>query len=977
MTFSLGCGKWCLSKTDPLHKPSRLPGNRYLVNSDRVCRVDNELKVHVLTSARDDIQAVFNKYSTYLVCEKIIYNFTSNGNEARHGLVHRFVGNKRVMFARGLVSRAQLHTILRYDQGVDVMLTTVLSECGLPVFNQDVLNSFKMLRRQRAQNAKVQGNPLVMMKRKYDAMVARGQAVRRDRGDEEPGHSAGQAIFDNGEQAASIIKKRKTIAVRRCSRCKRQGHSKRKCPIKTGPSVDPKKVLPGLSVAVPLTSLNSVVLVFIDIECTSGSVYDLEVVQIACDAVRWPAMTSSPIKNSKFNMFATHKRPVSGHVRRKLSGMDWDGLANAPPFKDILQRLFAYLKRVGTDFNSIVLVAHNGKPFDLPALFNAANEVGIDLFENLRTLNVAGLCDTLVVVRADAASKSDKGVGLAALFNETLLRVPRAKTFNAHDAAEDVDALLHIVTHNERFRRFRDAGSLDKVVLPLPLLNQYCQAMKDEYWFGEQQMALALKEESEPGWTAPVLVPKKAKKLNSLNAKAPKRSRTSKDAKTSALRCRRRSSASTASDGESDAGDSESDASSLHSAESSETMHNSCNQSTLSDGSNDIHMINVDMATASTRRSSRQISASSTPNSLVSEPLKEQIVFAVPSKKDRTVTAKKISTVRRQRQTMSSSNRGSSGNAENPIDVDCGPDELPAVLEVSQTKPQARVARSLKLSTRPISLPAFVSSNGVISTDHGSSFERLQECLRDIISRDPSSIVMECAKNLNVRADMVNCLLERLPGQDIRMSFLNSDIINSISAVLSTRHPLCSITSTYVGVWALETSTTIESKCSRLKMVDFDNDNIFFPIHHKELEHWSLVRLHWSGECWEVYYIDSLFSQETGNKYCDAIVEMVQSYLTIYRQKFADAAVLKRGKRLVMVGRDSAKNSGRASARFERHELSSTCQTDGYNCGCYMLHHIESVLNRQTNWTVFPNSQEYFAAYRRRLLLMLWTFDGI
>jgi len=879
------------------------------------------------------------------------------------------------MFARGLVSRAQLHTILRYDQGVDVMLTTVLSECGLPAFNQDVLNSFKMLRRQRAHHSKVQGKPTVMVKRKLDAMLARGQAVRRDRADGDPAHSAGQALFDNGEQAASIIKKCKTNAVRRSARCKRQGHTKSKCSNKTGPTLDPKKVLPGLSVAVPLSSLNSVVLVFLDIECTSGSVYDLEVVQIACDAVRWPAMSGPPIQNSKFNMFATHKRPVSGHVRRKLSGMDWDGLAHAPPFKVILERLFAYLKRVGTDFDSIVLVAHNGKPFDIPALFNASNDVGIDIFENLRTLNVAGLCDTLVVVRADAASKSDKGVGLAALFNETLLQVPRAKTFIAHDASEDVDALLHIVTHNDRFRRFRDADSIDKVVLPLHLLHQYCQAMKDEYWFSEQQMALALKEESEPGWTAPVLEPKKAENRKSLKTKAPRTSRTKK--KRSTLNRRQRASSLSASDEETDADESRSDHTS-HSAESAQTMlgiHNSSNlQSSLSDASVDDSMSDLVLEPASAKRlSSRESSRTQSGQ----ENVFTLDIFAVPNKKARIVTDNKISSVRRRRVDSSPSNVAVNQANDDPIDVDCGPDELPGALEVSQTKPQARVARSLRLCTRPILLPAFVSSNGTLSAEHGLSFERLQSYLRGILAHEPSSIVMECAKNLDVRANMIYCLLERIPGEDIKMSFLNSDVINSLSAVLSTRFPLCSITSTYVGVWALETSITIESKCSRLKMVDFDNDNIFFPIHHKKLEHWSLVRLHWSGECWEVYYIDSLFSQEIGNMYCDAIVDMVKAYLTTYRQKFADAAVLKGGKRRVILGRDSAKNSDRASARFQRFELPTTVQTDGYNCGCFMLHHIESVLNRLTNWTVFPNSQEYFAAYRRRLLLMLWTFDGV
>ena len=167
----------------------------------------------------------------------------------------------------------------------------------------------------------------------------------------------------------------------------------------------------------------------------------------------------------------------------------------------------------------------------------------------------------------------------------------------------------------------------------------------------------------------------------------------------------------------------------------------------------------------------------------------------------------------------------------------------------------------------------------------------------------------------------------------------------------------------------------METKCSRLVKLDFDNDNIFFPVHHPTASHWSLVRLQWSGECWNVYYIDSAFDQQVGDVYCNAIIRMVQAYLSIYRQVLAEKAQSKGGKR-VIIGRDQAKMKKRASASFNRILLSTSKQVDAFNCGCFMMHTIENVLANRVEWATFPNSTDYFAAYRRRLLLTMFTFDG-
>ena len=119
----------------------------------------------------------------------------------------------------------------------------------------------------------------------------------------------------------------------------------------------------------------------------------------------------------------------------------------------------------------------------------------------------------------------------------------------------------------------------------------------------------------------------------------------------------------------------------------------------------------------------------------------------------------------------------------------------------------------------------------------------------------------------------------------------------------------------------------MEFKCSKLTSIDFDNDNIYFPIHHGKIAHWSLIRLKWTGEVWEVYYVDSLFAQDAGDIFCDAVTDMVKAYLTTYRKRMAEAAHA-RGRKRVKFSRDHGLNAKRASAAFVRVPMPSVKQKD-------------------------------------------------
>ena len=260
--------------------------------------------------------------------------------------------------------------------------------------------------------------------------------------------------------------------------------------------------------------------------------------------------------------------------------------------------------------------------------------------------------------------------------------------------------------------------------------------------------------------------------------------------------------------------------------------------------------------------------------------------------------------------------------------------------------------------------------NPTLDSNSEWTFRRLH-----IIRHDSSSDVIECAKNLPVSAGQLLCLLVRDSDEIDRVNLWNIDVIKVFNAILASRFPLFSITSMWIVVWALQDFTTMEAKCSRLVQIDFDNDNIVFPVHHPAALHWSLVRQHWSGDCWKVYYVDSAFDQDVGDMYCNAIVCMVQAYLSTYRQLFAEKALAKGGKRVV-IGRDQGNMKKRASASYNRIVISTSKQVDVFNCGCFMMHTIESVLANRDECATFPHTTEYFEAYRRRLLSTLFTFDG-
>ena len=68
---------------------------------------------------------------------------------------------------------------------------------------------------------------------------------------------------------------------------------------------------------------------------------------------------------------------------------------------------------------------------------------------------------------------------------------------------------------------------------------------------------------------------------------------------------------------------------------------------------------------------------------------------------------------------------------------------------------------------------------------------------------------------------------------------------------------------------------------------------------------------------------------------------------------------------------DETKLGSKCSATYVRKVIPKNSQTDDYNCGCFVLHTIECVVNEVPEWTSFPSSADYMGKYRRRILLSL------
>lgn len=140
----------------------------------------------------------------------------------------------------------------------------------------------------------------------------------------------------------------------------------------------------------------------------------------------------------KFSCYIKPLIPISVEAQ-KVTGISWNGTAmtvkglhvDAFPIEEALCKFLEFLKK----FDSVILVAHNGRVFDFRVLSYAVNRLGIcDIFLNY----VLAFVDSLSMFRSKVPKLSSyKQEYLAQHFCE--------ESYNAHNATDDVNMLIKIL----------------------------------------------------------------------------------------------------------------------------------------------------------------------------------------------------------------------------------------------------------------------------------------------------------------------------------------------------------------------------------------------------------------------------------------------------------------------------------------------------------------------------------------------------
>ena len=1037
-------------------------------NYDRLVHVDKENNVIIKTSLKDEIQAIFNKYSSYAICEKIIFKFHSNGNESRHSLIHKKTGDKTIFFGRGLIARSMMHSVLGYDVSTEFMLRTLFSKIGLHTMNSSVVRSFAYPRKLRKHCLARRSNQEAKVIRNHNFLSARNLLVKQRVDDAGDGHIPGQAIFSDGvnvharPRVATTSKtfSSKVPVVKRCGNCMEQGHTLSMCD-----RVDVPRIAKGAKVP-PMNSPRcatvgdcSPTIIVFDIESTHGSPYKAEVIQIAAAALTFkglaPLQRDNKLPNSKysFNMLAKHNHPVQPIVRKKLKGMDWDKLPLMPPFQTVMRSFLTFIKDVAMNSlsKSVVLVAHNGKAFDVPTLFHSCSRVDIDLFKELEDAGVDGMIDTLLLSRhkcsvgvasqtsltSTSKKKADSNAAalpnnLTSLFEETNLLSAFEGTFTAHDAADDVRALVHVLRFNTRppFALLRQDLSF-RPVIHLADMVTYCSLTAEAHFRKDGLLAKQLAIEAAVGWkirevfAKPKSMKRKRGPSSTLHPRPPTKGSNSKKGtkKVSIANKRRRSLVVAKKKPIQNSGDESSSATSSQSDHSDENEDRT-QSSIASDAGDDSSMLSYFESSMENVTERSPIAPSSNNDSPDSNPrqkrsLKKRRVgdklhsSTANNSHDDCAPEPSLSSAQGSMSlesnwkiNASSKSKALTTNNQNNSNVShvdgavivLSDDEIPpqrandgrmsltreilsgdsgrdASLSAPLSNIYENVYRAMRLvKVAPLNTFMSLDENLPRCPELDRSSRTLRQYITSMLETEPHAQILLCATIAPITSTSLICLLPDPNATNIRKFFLNDVVMNSYASVIATRNPRSSVASSFTATLLLSDMKTEVEKCRALVYIDFNNDHVMFPIHLPDCEHWALVYVRWSSSQWVISYLDSALSQERGDEVCTAISTNVSLYLRRYRNAIRLSGAF-RAHRSKLIDQDELKMALKARASFRREVIEMGKQTDLYNCGSFVLNAIECIASSSVQVQSIPSASSYHTRYRERILLSLCSFN--
>ena len=257
---------------------------------------------------------------------------------------------------------------------------------------------------------------------------------------------------------------------RKCGHCKVEGHNRTTCPVlqadagrlgaeNTMLDEDPSKTTlprrPGMTQG-PIINLHRSLFVVFDLETTGFAAARDEIIELA-------AVVLSPdgiqLEDGTFSSFVKPERNIPSPVTQ-ITGITNEMVSSAPPFPDVAKDFFEFLNYVQDLFQAVeqeqaldeeepiqhfVLVAHNGKRFDIRFLHNMLKRYDLEhYFINDSRFGFA--IDTMEHARKVYSEKQDS-IPSSYRLGDLFQFITGVGLDTAHRAMADVKATICILRH--------------------------------------------------------------------------------------------------------------------------------------------------------------------------------------------------------------------------------------------------------------------------------------------------------------------------------------------------------------------------------------------------------------------------------------------------------------------------------------------------------------------------------------------------